>query len=244
MLIKIRREEFKYYIGLDQIDRAKTILSSLMHLDKACENHNQSYLVKSLYFDTPDSKDLNEKLDGIIDREKFRIRTYPKSTLQEAYKLERKAKIDNVIEKTSLELSPETIINFQEGVYDEMLNLDNQFALNCYHTLHSKGYRPKIIVEYDRMAFTLPFCNIRVTIDMNLSTYNGGLDLQNEHLSKTPIYLDGMAILEIKFEKYFPSHIHDALAKLSLKRCAISKFVLSRVNIASDSWSDHLIRPF
>lgn len=34
------------------------------------------YLIRSLYFDTPADKALREKLDGVSEREKFRIRFY------------------------------------------------------------------------------------------------------------------------------------------------------------------------
>lgn len=244
MLLNIRREEYKYYIGLNQVTFLEKALESLMNLDEACNNFHKSYSVKSLYFDTPDDKDLNEKLDGIIDREKFRIRTYPSSNSLPMYKLEQKLKFDTVIQKVSLKIEPEHVKNIQDGNYKDMKGLNNDFADYCYNRFSSLGYRPKVIVEYDRTAFTLPFCNIRITIDKNLSTYNGGTDLMNASLSKTPIFLDGMAILEVKFEKYLPSYIQNALSKFNLKRCAISKFVHSRVHTIGNSWSDHLVRPF
>ena len=34
------------------------------------------YLIRSLYFDTPEDRALREKLDGVSRREKFRIRYY------------------------------------------------------------------------------------------------------------------------------------------------------------------------
>ena len=240
----VRREEYKYYIGLDHVEHIESCLASLMSLDPACNNNTGQYAVRSLYFDTPDSKDLNEKMDGIIDREKFRIRTYPGTVLENIFKLERKSKIDSVIEKNSLKISKENALNFQNGIYNELFNLNNDFANYCYKKLKSEGYRPVVIVEYDRKAFTLPYCNIRITIDKNLATGNGNRDITCSDYCNTPVFLDGMAILEVKFEKYLPSHIQDYLSRFNLRRCAISKFSLSQLNIAVNPWSDELIRPF
>ena len=41
-----------------------------------CHAVNGQYEIRSLYFDTPDDKALREKLDGVITREKYRIRLY------------------------------------------------------------------------------------------------------------------------------------------------------------------------
>ena len=37
-------------------------------------------------------------------------------------------------------------------------------------------YKPKVIVEYEREAYFLPYNNIRITFDKNLNTYNNFTD--------------------------------------------------------------------
>ena len=44
------------------------------------DKNDYSYTVTSLYFDTPYEDNFNEKVDGIISREKFRIRKYSTSS--------------------------------------------------------------------------------------------------------------------------------------------------------------------
>ena len=105
----VRREEYKYYIGQSELGNVELALKSLMALDPSCDNPKGYYVVKSLYFDTPNSRDLDEKMDGIIDREKYRIRTYPNAK-NEKFKLEKKSKIDSVIEKNSLSISKKKLI--------------------------------------------------------------------------------------------------------------------------------------
>ena len=62
----VRREEYKYYIGQSELTHVELALKSLMKLDPSCDNRKGFYTVKSLYFDTPNSRDLDEKMDGIL----------------------------------------------------------------------------------------------------------------------------------------------------------------------------------
>ena len=142
----VRREEYKY-IGQSELGNVELALKSLMALDPSCDNPKGYYVVKSLYFDTPNSRDLDEKMDGIIDREKYRIRTYPNAK-NEKFKLEKKSKIDSVIEKNSLSISKKKLLIFKMQFID-LLKLKNKFANQCYK-FQSEGYRPVVIVEYDR----------------------------------------------------------------------------------------------
>ena len=239
----IRREEYKYYIGHSDLAHVEMALRSLMQLDPFCKNARGFYSVKSLYFDTPNSNDLDEKVDGIIEREKYRIRTYPNSN-KASYKLEKKIKIDTVIKKTSLNISKTNTLNFQRSNFNDLLKIKDQFANQCYATFNTKGYRPVVIVEYDRQAFVLPYFNIRITIDQNLRTGNGQQDLTDNGYPCSQVFLDRMAILEVKFERYLPTFIQNFLSKFALKRSAISKFALCQVNTSNRPWTDPLNRPF
>ena len=43
-----------------------------------------------MYFDTPDDHDLNQKLNGVTFREKYRIRVYDKNSLFGKFEIKRK----------------------------------------------------------------------------------------------------------------------------------------------------------
>ena len=68
------RHEWKHEINL--LDRLILLarLSAVMKRDPHAAGG--SYQVRSLYFDTADDRALQEKIDGVNDREKFRIRCY------------------------------------------------------------------------------------------------------------------------------------------------------------------------
>ena len=94
------------------------------------------------------------------------------------------------------------------GDFSNLMANDDIFLNKAYSKLTSNGYKAAVIVEYDREAFTLPYGNIRITFDKNLRTYNSSKDLfELKKSSYTPVYLDGVQILEVKFSVPLPEPI-------------------------------------
>ena len=69
-------------------------------------------MLLKVYILTLQTLELRRKMDGIIDREKYRIRTCPNAK-NEKFKLEKKSKIDSVIEKNSLSISKKKLLIFK-----------------------------------------------------------------------------------------------------------------------------------
>ena len=69
------RHELKYGIGYLQYLELRNRLRAVMRTD-ANTNVDGRYLVRSVYFDNYEDKALREKINGISEREKFRIRYY------------------------------------------------------------------------------------------------------------------------------------------------------------------------
>ena len=69
------RHEVKYIISSGDAAAARASLSGVAQLDPHAREKGY-YLVRSLYFDDPLDTALYEKLDGVNERKKFRIRYY------------------------------------------------------------------------------------------------------------------------------------------------------------------------
>lgn len=67
------RHEHKYLIEYDTYVRLKHSLKKVMTLDKHSSN-DKGYHIRSLYFDDLYENALNEKLSGIVNRKKYRVR--------------------------------------------------------------------------------------------------------------------------------------------------------------------------
>ena len=70
------RQEFKYYVSSEVIAKLRTYLREIMKVDENANSKNHQYTITSLYFDTPNEEDFEDKVDGIKSREKFRLRIY------------------------------------------------------------------------------------------------------------------------------------------------------------------------
>ena len=73
----VKRQELKYYVNAIEADRMRGLFSKMLFSDKNTKD-NHGYLVSSLYFESYDDRNLDEKLDGILSRRKYRIRIYNK----------------------------------------------------------------------------------------------------------------------------------------------------------------------
>ena len=97
------RHEWKHEISVSDLLAIRQRLRAVARTDRHAVNG--SYRIRSLYFDNIRDKVLREKLDGVRNREKFRIRYYNEDLTM--ILLEKKSKADNLGSKARERLSPE-----------------------------------------------------------------------------------------------------------------------------------------
>lgn len=216
------RHEIKYTINKTYAEILKQRLSLLMDVDK---NGQNGYLIRSLYFDTPDSKAYYEKLNGVEFRSKYRIRVYNKDN--NFIRLERKLKHENLTSKDQTVITKELCQNIIEGrdfnikTNDELLN---RFLIE----MKTKCLRPSVIVDYYRLAFTYPVSDVRITFDYNIKTgiYNYNLfDYEQEGIK---VQDNDLLVLEVKYNEILPEAIAHILETVPICREAFSKFANCR----------------
>lgn len=238
----LQRQEYKYFINNADVHQLKTLLSSVMNIDKHAETDSKEYTITSLYFETPDDHDLDEKLDGLLVREKHRIRIYNHN--HSIVKLETKKRNGTVIFKESIHIKKNIANNLISGNY-EIDDSDGELLKTIKTKLQSSAYRPRVIVEYDREAYYLSYGNIRITFDKNLRTYNAHNDLFDlDGIDASPVFLDNSQIIEVKFNTELPPYLNDILQTVPSVRSSISKYVLCQRFINYDPWKDYLIPTF
>jgi len=235
--MQFKRYELKYYLNQVQSDSAMLQLSSLMEMDNYCVNQ-QGYRVRSLYFDSIDDECLYQKQSGYILRKKIRLRTYGDDA-NNTVKFEIKRKYGQIIKKDSVTISKEDAKEVCLGNYAILLDKNNPVLNEIYTTFVTKLYKPKVIVEYIRVAFVLPVLNIRVTFDQDLHSNINHLDLFSSVRDMMPVVIEGKQILEIKFNEYFPNHLKKILSVFASERMAISKYTLARRFHKVHKWEDN-----
>ena len=155
-------------------------------------------------------------------------------------KLENKKKENNTISKISAVISQRDCQNLCDLNFQ---NLNNKNAiLNKMLTyLNIFKYKPKVIIEYQREAYYLPYNNIRVTFDKHLSSYNNYTDINNLHKGASfPVINENMITLEVKFNNELPVHLKKILSLIPASRASIGKYVLGQRFMNYDDRRDPL----
>jgi len=173
---KIFRHELKYFINFQVYFTLSNKLKVLMKRDDN-SNEKGDYHIRSLYFDDYEDSALYEKQSGILRRKKYRIRIYNLS--DEVIKLEKKSRIGQFINKESLLLSRSQVEKIMAFDFQFLKNIDDKLSREFYIDLKTKLFRPKVLVDYVREAYTLNYNRIRITFDKFLKTSMNSVDLFN-----------------------------------------------------------------
>ena len=179
------------------------------------------YKIRSLYFDSPTDSALREKLDGVNEREKFRIRYYNDNL--EFIRLEKKVKRGGLGYKVSAPLTKEEAQRIVDGDLTWMATSGRGLVTELYSKMKSKGLRPKTIVDYERIPFVYAPGHVRVTIDFNIRTGLRCTDFLTPNCVTIPAG-ESPIILEVKWDEYLPNIIRHAVQVKDRRSGAFSKY--------------------
>lgn len=218
------RRELKHYINYADLIELR---ARLHYVIKPDENsvEGKGYRVKSLYFDNYNDKALREKVDGVNEREKFRLRYYNNDT--SLIRLEKKSKINDICYKESAVISEEECIRLLAGDYAVLKENGNPLCLELYTKMYYQQLRPKNIVDYKREAYVYPIGNVRVTLDYDIRT---GISIHDflKH-EPVPIPIPDVYILEVKYDNFLPEIIRGIVSLSSRRSSAFSKYAATRM---------------
>ena len=217
------RHELKYIISASQAEILKQRLGLIMNIDKNATN-NQNYLIRSLYFDDIFSNSYYEKLDGVLYRKKYRIRIYNHD--ENFIRLECKYKHNNMTSKEQTTINKELCQRLMQQEVD--FTTDNLFVNRFLTEMKVKHLIPSVIVDYQRVAFTYPISDVRITFDSHIQSGKYNYDLFDNTKPLYDVIESNTVVLEVKFNEILPSHIAIILSTIPSFRQAVSKFALCR----------------
>ena len=221
---EVLRQERKFLIGLPDYYRYSGSLAKFMLEDP--HNRGDGYLIRSLYFDSLEDRDYQDKVDGVALRRKLRLRCYgPDSDFA---LLEVKQKEASLQKKRSLRLSRDTASRLIRGDYSALLSCPEPLARECYGIMNVHCYRPSSVVEYRRRAFIARENRIRVTFDHHIVGTESHFDLFDSRLAQYPLQDPAAVVLEVKYNGFLLSYIKDMLSDCSAGEISVSKYCLSR----------------
>lgn len=213
------RHEYKHRINYADILALRTRLSAVSEHDAHSEEDG-TYFIKSLYFDNYACTALQEKLDGVNKREKFRIRYYGNDT--SFIRLEKKSKINGLCNKISCPLSAEDCRKIINSDYSFLLYSKHELMRELYAKMQYRLLRPKCIVAYRRECFVYPPGNVRVTLDTEICGSGDIHNFLNPALQFSHYAPD--SVLEVKWDEYLPQIIRDCVRLKYRSSSAFSKY--------------------
>lgn len=220
--VSVVRTEKKYSISLYQQNRLLNRLEPIMSIDK--HSSIGGYMVRSLYFDSIYDNDYFDKISGLEVRKKVRLRIY--SPEQTTVKLELKQKQGSAQKKISLSITKELAEEMIHGHYTGLVELNSDLALTFYQILETGLYRPKCIVEYQRIAFAEESNDTRITMDSEIGMSPFCDCFFDKQLSLIPVRKE--TVLEVKYNGFLLSNIKQVLDFTDVPELAISKYAMSR----------------
>lgn len=218
------RHELKHYINYSDLLQLRVRLPHVVILDKNAVQ-GRGYRVKSLYFDNYNDKALKEKVDGVNEREKFRLRLYNNDT--SFIRLEKKSKKNGICFKESAIITANECSRLLDGDIATLKENGNHLCLELYAKMYYQQLRAKNIVDYQREAFVYPMGNVRITLDYDIRTSNNIHDFLKAELVPVPIY--GVYILEVKYDSFLPEIIRGIVSLSSRRSTAFSKYAVTRI---------------
>lgn len=220
------RNEIKFIISKTMAEVLKQRLSLIMSVDTNSYNSDNSYLIRSLYFDNENSDAYYEKMDGVEYRKKYRIRIY--NFDDKFIRLECKYKHNNMTSKDQMLIDKELCSKIVDGNIDDIdLTKDNllrQFVLDY----RLNRLEPSIIVDYNRVAFTYHVSEVRITFDSQIKSGMYNYNLFDKNATTYSVIDDNQMVLEVKFNEILPESIALILQTVPTFRQAFSKFAACR----------------
>ena len=218
------RHEWKHEINEADSQTLQMRLGVVMKRDPHAVNG--VYQIRSVYFDTPTDKALREKIDGVNEREKFRIRFYNGDT--SFITLEKKSKINGLCAKQSCSITKEEARRLVDGDRSWMCTGERPLCRELYSKMQTQGLRPKTIVDYTRIPFVYGPGNVRATIDFNIRTGEHRTDFLNPNTLTLPAG-DLPIIFEVKWDDFLPDIVRDAVTIPDRHVSSFSKYAQCRI---------------
>lgn len=219
------RREIKYIVPLGKALAIREQLDRLLQRDSHCTDG--PYSVRSLYFDSVNNIDFAQKLAGVVERKKVRLRIYDGDA--SLCKLEIKQKTDDRQQKLSLLVSEADARELSRGNIKVLRNYfdSSETSRKAYGIMAQGLYRPVAQVEYDRLAYKYPMYDTRITLDMNIRSSESNMDLFSSNVHYSPVMRENV-VLEVKYSGKPMGFLSAVFAQFHLTQGTYSKYCTGR----------------
>lgn len=210
--------EVKFPVPPDRIASVLDWMREVLRPDPhGTGEHGDSYLVQSVYLDTPEFDVFHKR--GSYGRAKFRIRRYGTDP---AIFLERKLKRTGIVRKRRVPVVADDLSSLNEKA-----NGKAWVGSWFHHRLALRRLRPVVRMTYRRVARLGdgPEGRFRVTLDRDVRAEKVDA-VQAPQPFEAEDLLGGGALLEVKFKDHLPTEVKRLLERTGLSAGPFSKYRL------------------
>jgi len=217
------RHEYKFMISRASADLLRLRLPHFMERDPHAGDTGR-YIIRSLYFDDLNCNAYEEKISGVEERTKYRIRFYNYDA--SVIKLEKKEKLGDLTRKTAQTITAADAMALEQCLFTGCPDTKGGLAEELRLAIVGRGFRPKVVVDYHRTPFICRDGNTRITLDERVRTKPYNARLTTGRTAMIPVLEPDQVILEVKFDDFLPGYLNDVLWDIPRDKMAISKFAL------------------
>lgn len=229
---KTNRTELKFAVTSGVAPQIEADIAKFLTLDPHARDaeNDSKYRIRSLYFESSNNYFYREKLAGVSERVKLRIRTYFPLTKENKIFLEIKYKNNARQKKLRSQISFQEYCLLLQGSYSDLLVMreDDEVLKLFINFMLKFGARPRLCVDYCRKPYLSTFKShyMRATFDSKIS-FHYSTDLFKNTGNFQHLVDQKYVILELKFENNIPHWMHAIIIKYNLKVDALSKYALA-----------------
>lgn len=219
-----RRFEFKYFLEKGIADRMIPELMNYMEWDPYIGDKDH-YECHSLYFDNDKFKSYHEKIDGLLNRKKVRVRTYKRDYgKNDSLFFEIKRKSGEIVLKDREVLPSKYLEKFIEDPFSllDEKNMDAKFLNELIFETTNYRQTPKLLVSYKRKPFFAKNdSRFRVTFDYDLEFAAANGSSYNEEFKPMD---EDFVVMEVKFNGNMPQWFHRLIDAYRLTQTGSCKY--------------------
>ena len=219
--LQVRRYEEKYLLSPAHAAAVRELLDGVLPRDRY--SAGGAYYIRSLYFDTPSSADFHDKLLGVSERKKLRLRLYDLQA--PTVKLEIKAKRAKNSHKQSAVLPRAAAQRLIAGDAAALPG-EGPAARAAWALMQGEHRAPAALIDYERTAWVFPVGRARITLDTHVRAAKSA-ELFAADVPMAGV-LDPMTILEVKYDQPLPPWVKRLLASVPATPLSVSKYALAR----------------
>jgi hypothetical protein len=227
--LEFSRYEFKYLLSPALRREVEAELAQFVHLDPfVSAQESQRYVVRSLYWDDAIHTAFHEKIDGMLRRSKFRVRTYSRDRAHDSpVFLEVKGRDNERVFKHRVQVAASMADLMAAG--DDLSAVilaraaESPVREAFAFQVHRRRIRPLTLVDYRRRPYVSRFDpEFRLTFDEELSA-TATDRLLPRRSDRTRRLVPGETVMELKFRHHVPSWFHRIIQGYELRRRSYSK---------------------